>query len=544
MLDGKKGVAQKIVYGAFERVADKTGKEAVEIFEEAMNNIMPVLEVKAKRIGGATYQVPIEVKPERRQALALRWLTAYSRKRGEKTQEERLANEIMDAANNTGGYIRGDLHGLVSNSVNLISYWLDDGNGVSAVTQQQLVNGQKDMVRGYQDAMKYIELESKDFSRFQSTIDKNNKELNKLTDKQAFIPQTEDDFRALAEMNLLKNKAFEKVAKDDPKRFQKFVDIETKVVKSKYSKGTLEADQLAINRLKAENKDLKQTGDIGAIINNSMINAPKVVASYFAQKSKIAMGNYRDLVQARLYNVAEKDSKAASFYATVAEQAAAVGVQKDTYLNYKLAIDAQKAAYSEMGDQLVDNLLSSFTLRGLLYSNDYSNGSNGLNYWGTARTNTPLGSISAAIRGVSSNTAVQMCVAVSSAQAYANMTAIEQLYKMEGFNEKGMSLQDVLNPTKQTLTYIERKIAENAEGYKSQTAQRSTYKAQLDKWVSYRVLANIGAAAQKDLQAAVLASIGNNEQASKASTQLWKNLANNLLQLDGGAYYNFRSNGR
>ena len=197
-----------------------------------------------------------------------------------------------------------------------------------------------------------------------------------------------------------------------------------------------------------------------------------------------------------------------------------------------------------MGDQLVDNLLSSFTLRGLLYSNDYSNGSNGLNYWGTARTNTPLGSISAAIRGVSSNTAVQMCVAVSSAQAYANMTAIEQLYKMEGFNEKGMSLQDVLNPTKQTLTYIERKIAENAEGYKSQTAQRSTYKAQLDKWVSYRVLANIGAAAQKDLQAAVLASIGNNEQASKASTQLWKNLANNLLQLDGGAYYNFRSNGR
>ena len=449
-----------------------------------------------------------------------------------------------EAANNTGGYIGGDLHGLVSNSVNLISYWLDDGNGVSAVTQQQLVNAQKDMVRGYQDAMKYIELESKDFSRFQSTIDMNNKELNKLTDKQAFIPQTEDDFRALAEMNLLKNKAFEKVAKDDPKRFQKFVDIETKVVKSKYSKGTLEADQLAINRLKAENKDLKQTGDIGAIINNSMINAPKVVASYFAQKSKIAMGNYRDLVQARLYNVAEKDSKAASFYATVAEQAAAVGVQKDTYLNYKLAIDAQKAAYSEMGDQLVDNLLSSFTLRGLLYSNDNSNGSNGLNYWGTARTNTPLGSISAAIRGVSSNTAVQMCVAVSSAQAYANMTAIEQLYKMEGFNEKGMSLQDVLNPTKQTLTYIERKIAENAEGYKSQTAQRSTYKAQLDKWVSYRVLANIGAAAQKDLQAAVLASIGNNEQASKASTQLWKNLANNLLQLDGGAYYNFRSNGR
>ena len=106
MLDGKKGVAQKIVYGAFNRVAEKTGKDAVEVFEEAMNNIMPVLEVKAKRIGGATYQVPIEVKPERRQALALRWLTMFSRKRGEKTQEERLANEIMDAANNTGAAVK------------------------------------------------------------------------------------------------------------------------------------------------------------------------------------------------------------------------------------------------------------------------------------------------------------------------------------------------------------------------------------------------------------------------------------------------------
>ena len=112
MLDGKKGVAQKIVYGAFEQVAEKTGKEAVEVFEEAMNNIMPVLEVKAKRIGGATYQVPIEVKPERRQALALRWITAYSRKRGEKTQEDRLANEIMDAANNTGASVKKkeDMH--------------------------------------------------------------------------------------------------------------------------------------------------------------------------------------------------------------------------------------------------------------------------------------------------------------------------------------------------------------------------------------------------------------------------------------------------
>lgn len=106
MLDGKRGVAQKIVYGAFEAVEAKTGKPAVEVFEEAMNNIMPVLEVKAKRIGGATYQVPIEVKPERRQALGLRWLTAFSRKRGEKTQKERLANEILDAANNTGASVK------------------------------------------------------------------------------------------------------------------------------------------------------------------------------------------------------------------------------------------------------------------------------------------------------------------------------------------------------------------------------------------------------------------------------------------------------
>ena len=112
MLDGKKGVAQKIVYGAFNRISEKTGKEALEVFEEAMNNIMPVLEVKARRIGGATYQVPIEVRPERRQALALRWLSVYSRKRGEKTQEERLANEIMDAANNTGAAVKKkeDMH--------------------------------------------------------------------------------------------------------------------------------------------------------------------------------------------------------------------------------------------------------------------------------------------------------------------------------------------------------------------------------------------------------------------------------------------------
>ena len=106
MLDGKKGVAQKIVYGAFAKVEEKSGKPALEVFEEAMNNIMPVLEVKARRIGGATYQVPIEVRPERRQALGLRWLTMFSRKRSEKTMEDRLANEILDAANNTGSAVK------------------------------------------------------------------------------------------------------------------------------------------------------------------------------------------------------------------------------------------------------------------------------------------------------------------------------------------------------------------------------------------------------------------------------------------------------
>ena len=112
MLDGKKGTAQKIVYGAFEVIAEKSGKDAVEVFEEAMNNIMPQLEVKARRIGGATYQVPIEVRPDRRQALALRWLTLYSRKRGEKTMKERLANEILDASNNTGAAVKKkeDMH--------------------------------------------------------------------------------------------------------------------------------------------------------------------------------------------------------------------------------------------------------------------------------------------------------------------------------------------------------------------------------------------------------------------------------------------------
>ena len=118
MLDGTKGVAQKIVYGAFAQVEEKSGKPALEVFQEAMNNIMPVLEVKARRIGGATYQVPLEVKPERRQALGLRWLTTYSRKRGEKTMEDRLANEILDAANNTGASVKKkeDVHKMAESN--------------------------------------------------------------------------------------------------------------------------------------------------------------------------------------------------------------------------------------------------------------------------------------------------------------------------------------------------------------------------------------------------------------------------------------------
>ena len=112
MLDGKKGVAQKVVYGAFDIIKDKTGKEPLEVFQTAIENIMPSLEVKARRVGGATYQVPIEVRPERRQTLGLRWLTNYSRNRGEKTMKERLAGEIMDAANNTGSAVkkREDTH--------------------------------------------------------------------------------------------------------------------------------------------------------------------------------------------------------------------------------------------------------------------------------------------------------------------------------------------------------------------------------------------------------------------------------------------------
>ncbi len=112
MYDGKRGVAQSVCYDAFEMVASKTGKEAVEVFNAAIGNIMPAMEVKARRVGGATYQVPIEIRPERRQTLALRWLIAFSRKRGERAMADRLAGEIMDAANNAGSAVkrREDMH--------------------------------------------------------------------------------------------------------------------------------------------------------------------------------------------------------------------------------------------------------------------------------------------------------------------------------------------------------------------------------------------------------------------------------------------------
>ncbi len=112
MYDGKKGVAQKIVYEAFEIIREKTGKEPLEVFEQSMENIMPLLEVKARRVGGATYQVPIEVRPDRRQTLGLRWLTTYSRNRSERTMKERLAGEILDALNGNGGAAkkRDDTH--------------------------------------------------------------------------------------------------------------------------------------------------------------------------------------------------------------------------------------------------------------------------------------------------------------------------------------------------------------------------------------------------------------------------------------------------
>ena len=112
MLDGKKGVAQKIVYDAFDIIKEKTGKNPAEAFEAAMENVMPVLEVKSRRVGGSNYQVPMDVRPERRQTLGLRWITAYSRSRGEKTMKERLAAEIMDAMNGTGSSVkkRDDVH--------------------------------------------------------------------------------------------------------------------------------------------------------------------------------------------------------------------------------------------------------------------------------------------------------------------------------------------------------------------------------------------------------------------------------------------------
>ena len=118
MLDGKKGVAQKVVYSAFDIIKEKTGKDPMEAYTEALNNIMPSLEVKARRVGGATYQVPIEVRPARRQTLGLRWLVSYARKRGEKTMKERLAGEIMDASNNTGSAVkkREDTHKMAESN--------------------------------------------------------------------------------------------------------------------------------------------------------------------------------------------------------------------------------------------------------------------------------------------------------------------------------------------------------------------------------------------------------------------------------------------
>ena len=118
MLDGKKGVAQKVVYSAFDIIKEKTGKDPMEAYTEALNNIMPSLEVKARRVGGATYQVPIEVRPVRRQTLGLRWLVGYARKRGEKTMKEKLAGEIMDACNNTGSAVkkREDTHKMAESN--------------------------------------------------------------------------------------------------------------------------------------------------------------------------------------------------------------------------------------------------------------------------------------------------------------------------------------------------------------------------------------------------------------------------------------------
>ena len=131
MYDGKKGVAQKIVYGAFDIIAEKTGNNPLEVFEQAMENVMPVLEVKARRVGGATYQVPMEVRPERRQTLGLRWISTYSRARSEKTMKERLAGEILDAT----------MPAVLSRSVKTLIRWLKltrlslitDGNFIISV---------------------------------------------------------------------------------------------------------------------------------------------------------------------------------------------------------------------------------------------------------------------------------------------------------------------------------------------------------------------------------------------------------------------------
>ena len=118
MLDGKKGVAQKVVYGAFDIVKEKTGNEPLDVFTTAMDNIMPSVETKSRRVGGSTYQVPMDVRPARRQTLGLRWLTAYSRARSERTMAERLASEIMDAANNTGSSVkkREDVHKMAESN--------------------------------------------------------------------------------------------------------------------------------------------------------------------------------------------------------------------------------------------------------------------------------------------------------------------------------------------------------------------------------------------------------------------------------------------
>ena len=124
MLDGKKGVAQKVVYGAFDIIKEKTDKDPLDVFTTALENIMPSLEVKARRVGGATYQVPIEVRPERRQTLGLRWLTNYSRARSEKTMKERLAGELMDAANNLGSAVkkREDTHKMAESNKDFAHY--------------------------------------------------------------------------------------------------------------------------------------------------------------------------------------------------------------------------------------------------------------------------------------------------------------------------------------------------------------------------------------------------------------------------------------